>query len=102
MMTLQTQVQPNPAVLATVLCNQEMVLLHTKSSDYYTLNATGAQIWQGMSEGRTLGEICHALVARYALTLAEAEAAVLALLHALNAENLLQQVARSAPRSTHD
>ncbi len=102
MLTMQTQVQPDPAVLATALSDQETVLLHVRTNYYYTLNATGAQIWQGLSDGRTPGEICRALVAHYALTLAEAEAAVLALLRELTAENLLQQVALSAPRSTYD
>jgi len=102
MMTMQTRVQPDPAVLATTLSNQETVLLHVQTNYYYTLNATGAQIWQGLSEGRALGEICQALVTHYTLTLAEAEAAVLALLRDLTAENLVQRVALSVPRSTHD
>ncbi|MFN8492584.1 MAG: PqqD family protein [Caldilineaceae bacterium] len=101
MFTLQTQVQPNPAVLATTLSNQETVLLHVQSNYYYTLNETGAQIWQGLSQRRTLDEISQTLVAQYAITLAEAEQAVLALLRDLTAENLVQPVDTPARRSIH-
>lgn len=96
MFTLQTQVQPDPAVLATALSNQETVLLHVQSNYYYTLNETGAQIWQALSQGRTLGEITQWLVAHYAINPAEAEQAVFALLRDLAAEHLIQPLAMSA------
>lgn len=89
MVTLQTQLQPHPTVLATTLPNQEILLLHLENNCYYTLNETGTQIWQGLCAGRTLSEISQSLVAQYPIALAEAEAAVLALLHKLAAENLV-------------
>lgn len=100
MFTLQTQVQLDPAVLATALSDQEMVLLHLQSSYYYSLNETGAKIWQGLSQGRTLGEISQMLMDQYTLTPAEAEQAVLALLDELAAENLAQPVALPASQRT--
>jgi hypothetical protein len=93
MMTMQTRVQPDPAVLATTLPDQEVVLLHVRTNYYYTLNATGAQIWQGIQAQQTVGEISQALVERYALSLTEAEAAVRTLLTQLTAATLVQEVA---------
>ncbi|MFN8488222.1 MAG: PqqD family protein [Caldilineaceae bacterium] len=101
MITLQTQVQPDPNVLSTTLSNQETVLLHMQSNYYYSLNETGVSIWQGLSQGRTLNEISQILVDQYAITLAEAEQAVLTLLNDLIAEHLVQPMTTPAPRSTH-
>lgn len=89
MLTLQTQLQPNPNVLATTLSTEETVLLHLQSNYYYSLNETGAHIWQGLNQGLTLGEISQRLVASYTITLSEAEASVFALLHDLAAEKLV-------------
>ena len=101
MITLQTKLQPAPIVLATTLSNQEMEFLHLQSNDYYSLNETGAHIWQGLRQELTLAEISRRLVATYSITLAEAEAAVLALLHDLHAENLVQPIDRSAKREAY-
>ena len=101
MITLQTQLQPNPAVLATTLSNEETVLLDLQSNSYFSLNETGSHIWQGLGQGLTLGEISQQLVASYAITLVEADAAVIALLRALTAENLVQPLATPVNRRPH-
>lgn len=101
MLTLQTQLQPNPTVLATTLSTAETVLLDLQSNYYYSLNETGAQIWQGLNQGLTLGEISRQLMVFYKITLAEAEAAVFALLHELTAENLVQPLAIPGNRRVH-
>lgn len=101
MITLQTQLQPHPAVLATTLSNEETVLLDLQSNSYFSLNETGSHVWQGLCQGLTLGDISRQLVASYTITLAEAEAAVLALLHELTAENLVQPPAVPDNRRMH-
>jgi hypothetical protein len=101
MVTLQTQLQPASSVLATTLSNRETVLLDLHSNYYYSLNETGAQIWQGLSQGLTPDAISHQLMASYAISFAEAEAAVLALLRDLTAENLVQPLATPVDRRTH-
>lgn len=101
MFTLETQLQPNPTVLVTTLSTQEMVLLNLQTNAYYSLNETGAHIWQGLSRGLTLSEISRQLTASYTITLAEAEAAVLALLNDLTAEQLVQPLSLPVSRRTH-
>lgn len=93
MFTLTTQFIPHPQVLTTTLTNEGTVLLHLQTSYYFSLNATGAQIWQGIQAQRTVGEICQSLVDRYALSLAEAETVVRSLLTQLTAAALVQEVA---------
>lgn len=101
MFTLQTQLQPNPAVLVTTLSTQEMVLLNLQTNVYYSLNETGTHIWQSLAQGLQLDEICQQLVASYTITLAEAEAAVFALLSELTAEQLVEPLPVSVSRRTH-
>ena len=101
MVTLQTQLQPMPTVLATTLPNRETVLLDLHSNYYYSLNETGAHIWQGLSQGLTPDAISRQLMAYYTITLAEAEAAVLTLLRDLTTENLVQPLATPVDRRTH-
>ena len=101
MITLQTQLQPTATVLATTLSTEETVLLDLQSNSYYSLNETGAHIWHGLSQGLPLGEISQQLMAHYTVTLAEADAAVLALLRELTAENLVQPLATSVQRGAH-
>src|SRR5690242_16136761 len=82
----------DPNVIATSLLDGETVLLHLLTQRYYTLNETGAEIWQGLTQGHTLGAISQALVERYTLTLAEAEQAVRVLLNDLLTEKLVEVV----------
>ena len=95
MITLQTQVVTHPDVIATALSNQEMVLLHMATQQYYTLNETGTQIWEGVAKAQSLAEIGQGLEMRYDIDLAQAEQQVVALVTGLAAEDLIQ-VVRSA------
>ena len=92
MFTSHTQLAPHPEVLTTALVDEGVVLLHLQTSHYYSLNVTGAQIWQGIQAQQTVGELSQALVARYALSLAEAEATVQTLVTQLTAATLVQEV----------
>ena len=92
MITLQTQVIPHPEVIATVLDNQETVLLHLHTQQYYTLNETGSQIWEALGQAQALPQIGQALETRYALTLAQAYQHVLDLVDVLAQEELVQVV----------
>lgn len=43
----------------------ETILLHLDQGSYYALNEVGAELWSGLEEGRTLGEILARLLDRY-------------------------------------
>lgn len=90
MITAQTKLIPNPAVISTALSNQETVLLHLDTQQYYTLNETGTQIWQGLVEAQSLETIGERLEALYDLTLAQACQHVIDLVTGLAAEQLVQ------------
>ncbi len=91
MFTSDTQLAPHPDVLTSQLPDEGIVLLHLQTSRYYTLNESGAQIWQGIQAQQSLAEIGQRLAAYYALSQGEAEAAVATLVHELRAEKLVGQ-----------
>ncbi len=52
-------------VLFTQLGDNEGVLLHLVTQYYYSLNETGLAIWQGVTEGLSLGEVADAIQQEY-------------------------------------
>jgi hypothetical protein len=57
----KTKVVPHTETLFTQLQDGEAVLLHLETHAYYGLNETGTRIWQLITEGLTVGEICDQL-----------------------------------------
>lgn len=92
MITIQSKVIPHPEVIATLLDNQETVLLHLHTQQYYTLNETGTRIWEALPQAEDLTQIGQALEARYDLTLPQANQHVLDLVTTLAQEQLVQVV----------
>jgi hypothetical protein len=88
MRLLETRVAPNPAVLATAL-RHELVLLSMATSHYYTLNESGARIWQDLQAGCSLLEISQRLEAHYQVSPAQAQRSVMTLVRALAEEQLV-------------
>jgi hypothetical protein len=65
------------------------VLLHMGTKRYYSLNETGALVWQLLEEGVTEGDVVTRLVDRYTVAAGDAKAAVGELLAELLAEGLV-------------
>jgi hypothetical protein len=87
---LDQKVQVHPEVVDTALDTGEIVLLHLESATYYSLNVTGARIWQGMQQGLTLQAISHRLQTEFAVDAARADRSVLRLLEELTHQRLVQ------------
>ncbi|MGB2903507.1 MAG: PqqD family protein [Candidatus Dechloromonas phosphoritropha] len=47
---------------------EEIVILDLAGGSYFGLDPVGARIWELMSEGRTLGEICATMLEEYEVT----------------------------------
>jgi hypothetical protein len=92
MVTLEQQVRPHPEVVDTALETGEVVLLQLDTKTYYSLNVTGAHIWQGIQEGLPLHAISQRLQARYTVGPDLADRSVLALVTDLLAQQLVQGV----------
>jgi hypothetical protein len=60
-LTLEQRLRPHPEVVDTDLEGGETALLHLETKTYFSLNATGTRIWQGLKAGLTLDEISRSL-----------------------------------------
>jgi hypothetical protein len=92
MISLSAPIHPNPDVVSTLLDNGEVVLMHMGTASYFTLNATGAQIWAGLDQGLAPSAIVDQLVATYAVETVQATASVQALLTQLAEQQLVLAV----------
>jgi hypothetical protein len=90
MLSLDQYVRPHSAVVDTALDTGETVLLHLDTQTYFSLNATGTRIWQGLKQGLPLRAISQQLQATYAVEPQRADRSVLALATELLQHQLVQ------------
>ena len=67
----------------------ETVLLHMKNIAYYSLNATGSRIWEGLKQELTLQEISGCLQQEFSVQEEQANRSVLSLIEQFCAEHLV-------------
>ena len=67
----------------------ETVILDLASGNYFGLDAVGAFIWQLMSDGKTLAEICDSVQAKYEVARTDIECDLLALAADLQSRGLI-------------
>jgi hypothetical protein len=85
---LDEKVRPHAEVVDTKLDDGEVVLLHLESKTYYSLNATGERIWQGLKEGLKVREISQRLQEEFDVDEETADQSVLDLVRDLCEQNL--------------
>lgn len=68
---------------------EDCVMLDLANGTYFGLDAIGARVWQLLGDGRSLREVCEALVAEYDVTFEQAEADVTSLVAELAANGLV-------------
>ncbi len=68
---------------------EETVILDLASGTYFGLDPVGARIWQLLTEGKTLVEVCAAMLAEFEVTRADIERDVLSLAEELHAKSLI-------------
>ncbi len=91
--------RPSPEVVDTTLPNGEVVLLQLGTKRYYTLNPTGARIWQWLAQRRSAGEMSSELQNEFDVSPDLAWQGVSDLLSALAEERLvLPDGAEDPPR----
>ena len=87
-MKLTDRVRIPEEVLARQV-GEETVMLDLAKGAYFGLDPVGARIWQLLAEGRTLVEVCDAVVAEYDVSQQDAEHDLLALAADLMAQGLI-------------
>jgi coenzyme PQQ synthesis protein D (PqqD) len=67
----------------------ETVIIHLERGLYYSLDETGAEVWQALASGRTSAEVSEALADRYPAERDDVRSAVASLVDRLRTEELI-------------
>ena len=78
-----------PAQVMAREVGDEIVILDLANGTYYGLDSAGARIWQLMSEGQTLTQVCEVMLAEYEVTREDIERDVFALVQTLMERKLV-------------
>jgi hypothetical protein len=100
MPTLDQVLRPHPEVVATTLNDGEVVLLHLDSQTYYSLNRTGAHIWESLTQGLSVREMSQRLQAAFDVTSDRAERSVVALVEDLLQQRLVEHSGEEPPHAS--
>ena len=87
-MKLSDKVTISAQVMARVV-GDETVILDLASGTYYGLDMVGARMWQLMTEGQTLAQVCETMLAEYEVSSEDIERDVLALVQTLLEKQLV-------------
>ena len=86
-------------MVATTLETGEVVLLHLGSQTYYSLNCTGARIWESLTQGLTVREISQRLQAAFDVTPDRADRSVVTLVEDLLQQRLVEHSGEEPPHA---
>ena len=78
-----------PAQVLARAVGDETIILDLASGTYFGLDAIGGRIWELMSEGKSLAEICDAMGAEYEVSREDIERDVVGLAETLSAKQLI-------------
>ena len=78
-----------PAQVMARQVGDETVILDLASGTYFGLDPVGARIWQLMTEGQTLAQVCETMLAEYEVSREDIERDVLALVQTLADKQLV-------------
>lgn len=67
----------------------ETVILHIRDGVYYGLDPIGTLIWNGLSGGQPLGEICAGIASDYGVPIEQVEGDSAAFVEQLKASNIV-------------
>jgi hypothetical protein len=80
----------SPAVISETI-QGETIVIHLTTGTYYSLQETGAEVWDALNTGRPVDGVVDDLAERYDAPRTEIEAAVAQLVHDLRAEDLVAE-----------
>jgi len=92
MPSMSERFAPAADVVDTGLDDSEIALLDLATKTYFSLNSTGAYIWERLKEGLALGEISERLQREFDVSAEVAERSVTQLVEQLLGQKLVQRV----------
>lgn len=94
-LSLRFRINAPPAIAEIV--EGEAIIVNLATGNYYSLLDAGAEIWRGIENEFTVGEIVSTLVSRYRATPEEIEKATLELVRQLVEEGLVSRSTEGSP-----
>ena len=91
-MTAEKRYQPNPNLVFTRLDENEAALLHLETKRYYSLNETGARIWELLQDGMNLADMQTTLEQEYEMEPSQIAAMVAEFLEEQRQAGLVQAI----------
>ena len=89
-MSTLSRVHPNAEVVDTDVGEGEVALLHLGTKTYFSLNVTGARIWEHLKAGCSLDDVCLRLQEEFDVDSERARKSVRDLVRDLLRHNLAQ------------
>lgn len=90
-MNLSTRFSVPKGVMARIV-GDETVLLDLQSGVYFGLDPVGTDVWQLLTQGMSLADICANLVEKYEVTPAQLESDVCRLADEMHSRGLIQVI----------
>lgn len=87
-MDFSDKVTVSPQILVSRI-DDELIILDLASNTYFGLNAVGTQIWNSLSEGKTIAETCKEISDKYDVSPDDIERDVVSLTSELLSKNLV-------------
>ncbi len=78
----------NPYVISETI-QGETIIIHLTTGTYYSLQGSGAEVWESIAGAASASEIADELSSRYGIPAADAEPSVVQLLEELEREELI-------------
>ncbi len=86
----EQQFRCHPSVVFTRLSENEAVLLHLDTKRYYSLNETGARLWELLQDGRVPDTLCEKILEEYDIDDNKARGFIREFLDELRREGLVE------------
>lgn len=68
----------------------DRALLHVENNSYFTINSTGAALWEAMAQPRTLDELVAVVVEKFDVTAEQCRDDIQAMLTQMNDAQIIQ------------
>ena len=81
-----------PAHVTSTLVDEDVVLLNTRTNQYFALQDVSSRLWNLLKEEKGLRDACQILQVEYVVKISELEQDVLDLIHELMENGLVELV----------
>ena len=97
MSDLENRYLPDENEVTAKVIDGEAIIINLLTGVYYSMDGTGARVWEGIERGRSIDEISAAIASGYGIDPARVQADVHTLFRQLLDERMIRAVDAAAP-----